>query len=113
MGKGGLRLNTTKEEGFVLLESLVSLSILVLFVGVVLPFFVELFYIRNQAKGQVESTRFLYESAVFWERDQEKEESYDSNGIQVKSLQDSDSITIIWEGKEHISTKIQSIEWIE
>ena len=94
-----------------MLESLISLSILALFIGAVLPFFIEVFSIRDQSKVQVESTRFLYESAVFWERDKEKEEAFSSNGVQVKSVQNSNSITIIWEGKEHISTKLQSVEW--
>ncbi|GAA0352608.1 hypothetical protein GCM10008932_01990 [Alkalibacterium iburiense] len=106
-------MNTIREEGFVLLESLVSLSILVLFVGAVLPFFMGVFSIRNLAKSQVESTRFLYESALFWEREGVKKESFHSNGVEVNSLHQSNAITIIWEGEERVSTKIQSIKWTE
>lgn len=102
-----------KEEGFVLMESLVSLSILALFIGIVLPFFIELFYLREQAKMDVEGSRFLYESAVFWDPEKEGVEQFSSMEINGLSKKDKQSITIYLEGKENNKTTIKKIEWFE
>lgn len=60
-----------KESGFVLMESLVSLGILVLLTAGTLPFFIDLFLLRQEEKTNTEQARLLYETALFWERETE------------------------------------------
>lgn len=98
------------ESGFVLLESIVSLTILAVFVGVVLPFFFSLFHTREAAKREVELNRFVYESSLFWETEAALS-SFSSDTIQAASHQSNRSITIYVDGVPSQSMKVESVEW--
>lgn len=84
----------TNEEGFVLLESLISLVILVMVLIVTLPFIVDLLSFRNKQKENVELARVVYEVSFLWRENVEEqqwqsgENTYtvyvDSSSIQVK-----------------------------
>ena len=89
-----MSLNKKSEQGFVLMESLVSLSILVLFVGLVFPVGMDLLVMREQAKVDTELSRFLYESALFYDKDDLMNRSFSSGGVTASSVETRESIVI-------------------
>ncbi|MDZ7834858.1 MAG: hypothetical protein U5K84_05505 [Alkalibacterium sp.] len=87
-------MNNKSEQGFILMESLVSLSILGLFVGTVFPFGMDLLVMREQAKADAELSRFLYESAMFYDKDDLMDRSFSSGGVTASSVESRESIVI-------------------
>lgn len=62
---------TSKDNGFVLLEALISFGLVSSLLIVTIPFLIELFHIRELSKEQVELSRVLYEEAMFWSRQEQ------------------------------------------
>ncbi|OJF94303.1 type II secretion system protein [Alkalibacterium sp. 20] len=106
-----MSLNKKKEQGFVMIESIVSLSILALFIGGVFPFSLELLTIREQAKVEIELSRFLYESALFYDRMDPKNEYFSSGRVTANSVTTNKSIHLYVEDKEVRSIGFLSAEW--
>lgn len=59
----------TDEQGFVLLESLISLTILVGILMVTLPFVVDLLEFRYREKEKLELSRVAYDYSFIWDGD--------------------------------------------
>ncbi|MFO8069534.1 MAG: type II secretion system protein [Alkalibacterium sp.] len=106
-----MSLNKKKEHGFVMVESLVSLSILALFMGVVFPFSLELLTIRAQAKVEIELSRFLYESALFYDMTDPKNAHFSSGKATAASVETNKSIRLYVEDTEVRSIEFLSAEW--
>lgn len=94
-----------------MMESIVSLSILALFIGVVLPFCLELLTIREQAKVEIELSRFLYDSALFYDMTDPKNEYFSSGRATANSVATSKSIHLYVEDEEVRSVSFLSAEW--
>lgn len=94
-----------------MLESLVSLSILALFIGVVFPFAMELLVLREQAKTDVELNRFLYESAMFYDKDEVNDRDFVSGDVSANSVETDSSIHIYYEGDRLSGIDFLSAEW--
>lgn len=62
---------TSKDNGFVLLEALISFGLVSSLLIITIPFLIELFHIRELSKEQVELSRVLYEEALFWSRQEQ------------------------------------------
>lgn len=85
-----------------MMESLISLSILALFVGIVLPFSMELLTVREQVKKEVEVNRFLYESALFYNKEELNNKHFLSGEIRAYSIETRDSIHI-YDGEDKVA----------
>ncbi len=55
------------EEGYLLLESLVTLGIIFSIILMIIPLLVHWMMLRNEAKEQVEMNRLFYEYAFEWD----------------------------------------------
>ncbi|EXJ22775.1 hypothetical protein ADIAL_1797 [Alkalibacterium sp. AK22] len=73
------------DAGFILMEALVSLSILVLLTVGTLPLFSDLFLLRKQDKLYTEQARVLYETALFWDPHTTTVTSSDSGAWEIHS----------------------------
>ncbi|MGO2602814.1 MAG: hypothetical protein ACTH80_01885, partial [Alkalibacterium gilvum] len=100
-----------QDAGFIILESLVSLSILAFFVGIVIPFSMEMLLLRSQKKEQVEASRFLYESALFYDASQPKDKTYHSGGVSAHSIETEKSIHIYIDNERITKMDYISAEW--
>ncbi|SFC14053.1 hypothetical protein SAMN04488102_103194 [Alkalibacterium subtropicum] len=94
-----------------MLESLVSLSILALFIGVVFPFAMELMVIREQTKTNVELNRFLYETALFYDQGDLKSRQFVSGDVKAHSIEIASSIRIYAEEDLVSSVELITAEW--
>ena len=100
-----------KDSGFILMESLISLSILALFIGVVFPFSMELFTLREQMKTDVELNRFLYESAKFYDKNEPKQQAFTSGNVSASGTEDEEGIYIYHEEDRTVRIDFISAEW--
>jgi len=68
----------TNEEGYLLLESLVTLSVILAILLILYPLLVDWLVLRDNEKQVVEQTRVLYESSMTWSQasDEENIENY-------------------------------------
>ncbi|WP_170231030.1 hypothetical protein [Alkalibacterium pelagium] len=99
-----------KSGGFILLEALISLSLVTLAVCSMLPFLVDTFVIREEAKLNVETSRFLYETAQFWDRtDQSVAMMVD--GKLVVIVEGDNGITVKGEKISDQMVEILSVQW--
>lgn len=101
-----------RTEGYILLEALISMSILVLLLSGTLPYFIDLFEIRHEAKTDVEINRFLFEAAMFWERKQDESE-LKSGKVKAILNEYTDRIVIKGEDGNGSEVEILSIIWEE
>lgn len=100
-----------QDAGFIILESLVSLSILAFFVGIVLPFSMDMLLLREQKKEQVEANRFLYESALFYDASQPENKSYQSGIVSAHSVETEKSIHVYIDNEKITGVDYISAEW--
>lgn len=100
-----------KDSGFIMLESLVSISILAFFIGIVFPFAMELLVIREQTKTDVELNRFLYESALFYDKDDLKSRQFLSGDVKAHSIETDSSIHIYIEEDRVREIDFIAAEW--
>lgn len=94
-----------------MMESLVSLSILALFVGVVFPFSLEVLAVREQVKEDVELSRFLYESALFVDLEESGAKTFTSGNIQARSIETRRNIEIYCEEEKVKEITFLSTQW--
>jgi hypothetical protein len=99
-----------KSGGFILMEALISLSLITLAVCSMLPFLVETFVIREEEKLNVETSRVLYETAQFWDR------TYQSNAMMVDGklivvIENDNQITVKGEKISDQMVEILSVKW--
>ncbi|GEK91356.1 type II secretion system protein [Alkalibacterium kapii] len=99
------------DTGFIILESLVSISILAFFVSVVLPFSMEMLIIRSKEKQDVELNRFLYESALFYDSDKPENKIYHSGNVSAHSIETNQSIHIYMDKEKVSGIDYISAEW--
>lgn len=94
-----------------MMESLVSLSILALFIGIVFPFCMELFTLREQTKTDVELSRFLYESAMFYDKENQRSRQFQSGDVNAHSMETDTSIQIYSEEHKVLSIDFLYAKW--
>lgn len=97
------------QNGFVLLESLVSLGILAIVLTVMLPFLVDLLAFRKEEKQQVEMNRVLYDSSQLWEGSAQQSEWVSGKWSYTINF-DGESISISEESGSEKKLEILSIE---
>lgn len=102
----------SQTEGYILLEAFISLSILVLLLAGTLPYFVDVFEVRNQSKSDVELKRLLYESAMVWEGKYSSEDVKSGN-VKATSQIDTNQIIIRGEDGNETGLEILSVKWAE
>jgi len=56
----------TNEKGYLLLESLVTLSVILALLLIIYPLLVDWLVLRDNEKQTVEQTRVLYETSMTW-----------------------------------------------
>jgi len=95
------------------MESLVSLSILALFVGLVFPVAMDLLVVREQAKADAELSRFLYESALFYDQDDLMNRSFSSGGVSASSLETKGSILICHDDEVVRTLRFLHADWAD
>lgn len=100
------------DKGFVLIESLVSFSLVTGLLLVTLPFIIELFHLREVAKNEVELSRTLYEEALFWNRE-DKEDEWLSGYRLMKTRSGRFTILVAGEDGNEKKVEIQSVSWEE
>lgn len=100
------------QNGFVLLESLVSLGILAIVLTVLLPFIVDLLAFRKEEKQQVEMNRVLYDSSHLWEGSVQKRK-WVSGEWTYTIYFDDESISISEESGSEKKLEVLSIEKFE
>ncbi|MCC5894603.1 MAG: hypothetical protein JJU16_04010 [Alkalibacterium sp.] len=99
-------------EGYVLLEALISMSILVFLLAGTMPYLTDIFEVRQQAKSEVEMTRHLYERSLFWERKETGNTKV--SGVSVtSSFSDAYKISIRGEDGNEAKVEIRSVIWSE
>lgn len=94
-----------------MMESLVSLSILTLFISIVFPFSLDILAVREQVKTEVEMNRFLYESALFYKRDEPQNKTFTSGNTLAYSIETSSSIRIYSEEDKVSALTFISAQW--
>lgn len=101
------------EDGFALLEGMVSLSLLSLYIIVIIPFFVGLTELKSEAKMELEYHRFLYESSYHWTSGSLKADVFTSNGLKGHSKHSNKTIQVFEGDHVHATIGIVSVEWKE
>ncbi|WP_106193983.1 hypothetical protein [Alkalibacterium olivapovliticus] len=101
-----------QSDGYVLLEALISISLLMLVLAGTVPFFIDIFEVRQLAKKDVELSRFLYESALFWEM-KETVEQVSSGTRKAEATGSSNRIYIRGEDGNETEVELLSIKWSE
>lgn len=99
-----------REDGFVLLESLVSLGIITIVVVSTLPFFIDLLSFWQEEKGSVEFNRVLYDFSKTWDGNV-KQEYWESGNQIFTILNDKDGILITEESGSEKNLEINTIEF--
>lgn len=97
-------------EGYILLESLVSLSILTISLIVILPLTIELLAFRKDEKQQVEMNRVLYDSSIVWDGSVQKAE-WTSAGWDYTIHFDNQSIHVLEESGSEKKIEIVSFKF--
>lgn len=64
------------EKGYLLIENLVTLSVILTILVILYPLIVQWLVIREEAKQSVENSRVLYESSVLWPAELQEREGY-------------------------------------
>lgn len=64
------------EKGYLLIENLVTLSVILTILVILYPLIVQWLIIREEAKQSVENSRVLYESSVLWPAELQEREGY-------------------------------------
>lgn len=96
-----------------MLESLVSLSILALFIGVVFPFCMDMMVLRSETKTNSELSRFLYESAMFYKQKELGNRQFHSGDVRAYSVETGSSIHIYVDGEKVSGIDLVSVEWMQ
>lgn len=86
----GLRRIKTSEEGFLLLENLVTLSIIVTILIVLYPLLVDWLVLRENEIEKVEQARTLYETSMNWP---EMKQEHLNKSYNIQSTSNSLTIT--------------------
>lgn len=99
-------------DGYILLEAMISMSILIFLLAGTMPYFVDLFEVRYQAKNKVEISRFLYESSLFWERE-ETVKTVTSGNSKAVVIEEASKISIKGEDGSETEVELFTIIWAE
>ncbi|GAB2492343.1 hypothetical protein GCM10008929_15870 [Alkalibacterium psychrotolerans] len=102
----------TEDNGFVLVDALLSFGLITALLLVTLPFLIELYHVRDLSKDTVELSRALYEEALFWTR-QETEGDWLSGEKLLQSKTGQFSILITGESGHEKKVEIQTVSWQE
>lgn len=94
-----------EEKGYLLLESLVTLSVIVTILLVLYPLIVDWLVLRETEKAEVEHARIFYEASMQW-----PEELPNSNGKDY-SIQMTDSNLTISKNNKKIGVDIYEVEF--
>ena len=64
------------EKGYLLIENLITLSVILTILVILYPLIVQWLVIREEAKQSIENSRVLYESSVLWPTEIQEREGY-------------------------------------
>lgn len=95
----------TNEKGYLLLESLVTLSIIVTILLLLYPLIVDWLLLREQEKEKVEHTRLLYETSMQWP------ETHSKNEGQIYSVHATATNLTITKNNREFGVKIYEVEF--
>lgn len=99
--------DNNNEDGYLLLESLTTLGVIVAVILVILPIILNWMVLRNDAKNEVEISRVFYEYSFDWDTKDSKNESY-NNQFQIQS--DDETLRVSTK-EEVIEVKIHGYEF--
>lgn len=99
------------QKGYVLLESLVSLSLITVVLTVSLPLTVNLVHKLEKQRIDVEMYRTLYDQSKFWSDDEKNTTEITSYNTQLRVSNTSKGIVVEGEGDQNIQLQIKAIDW--
>ncbi|MEC6747786.1 hypothetical protein VXN63_04480 [Marinilactibacillus sp. XAAS-LB27] len=101
----------SSEKGYVLLESLVSLSLITIVLVVTLPLTVNLVHKLEKQRIDVEMHRAVYDQSKFWSTDEKNAKEIMSYNTQLSISNTSKGIVVEGEDNQRIQLQIKSVHW--
>lgn len=103
----------TIQDGFILLESLVSLSLLTFILMFSIPLTVNLISYLEMQRIEVEIDRALYDSSRVWQRRNSFSESHESYNQSLDIIETENAVTV--EGNQGAEKRLEviSVSWNE
>ncbi|MFC6463834.1 hypothetical protein ACFP65_02270 [Marinilactibacillus sp. GCM10026970] len=106
------RVNKAKsQQGYVLLESLVSLSLITVVLVISLPLTVNLVHKLEEQRIDVEMYRTLYDQSKFWSADEKNTTEITSYNTLLSVSNTSRGIVVEGEDDQNIQLQIKAVYW--
>lgn len=103
----------TIQDGFILLESLVSLSLLTFILLFSIPLTVNLISYLEMQRIEVEIDRALYDSSRVWQRRTTSSKSYESYNQSLDIIETENAVTVEGNQGEEKRLEVISVSWNE